>query len=198
MFFDSYVQTLEWVQIEDSIWTGVGILELDDFFSNLWGYSFRKWQFRTFTLQKAREWNGLVWEIFGLYKWRIMCFWYDWMGRIFAIDILEKNRLVMLEVSVWEAQIADISLMDFLIDTKSNPDGYFFDKTFFWVMEGIHMLDYKSCFGYKKPLFLWGKDEPENMEIVDMKFYWEFTWQLWNSVKDMSSGTKIGNIQIDN
>lgn len=54
-----------------------------------------------------------------------------------------------------------------------------------------------ECAGYRIPLFLGGEDSLENMEVSDMEVYWDMTDQLWEAVKDLPEGTKIGNISFE-
>jgi len=35
------------------------------------------------------------------------------------------------------------------------------------------------------------------MEVSDMEVYWDMTDQLWEAVKDLPEGTKIGNISFE-
>ena len=41
------------------------------------------------------------------------------------------------------------------------------------------------------------EDSLENMEVSDMEVYWDMTDQLWEAVKDLPEGTKIGNISFE-
>ena len=54
-----------------------------------------------------------------------------------------------------------------------------------------------ECGGYRIPLFLGGADSLENMEVSDMEVYWDMTDQLWEAMKDLPAGTKIGNISFE-
>lgn len=48
-----------------------------------------------------------------------------------------------------------------------------------------------------RSLFLGGEDSLENMEVSDMEVYWDMTDQLWEAVKDLPEGTKIGNVSFE-
>ncbi len=47
------------------------------------------------------------------------------------------------------------------------------------------------------PLFLGGADEVGNLELSDMEVYWDMTSQLWEAVRDLPEGTKIGNVMYE-
>ena len=47
------------------------------------------------------------------------------------------------------------------------------------------------------PLFLGGEDSLDTREVSDMEVYWDMTDQLWEAVKDLPEGTKIGNVMFE-
>ena len=63
--------------------------------------------------------------------------------------------------------------------------------------EGHAQLDTWNAAASRIPLFLGGEDSLENMEVSDMEVYWDMTDQLWEAVKDLPEGTKIGNISFE-
>ena len=57
-------------------------------------------------------------------------------------------------------------------------------------------LPRNSCAGYSVPLFLGGRDEIENMELVDLEVYWALCGELRLGIKDYAKGSSITNISI--
>jgi hypothetical protein len=53
------------------------------------------------------------------------------------------------------------------------------------------ILAYDQCAGYKKPLFLGGVDDVENLEISDIDVYWRIAGQLILKTKGLSVGTPV-------
>jgi hypothetical protein len=52
-------------------------------------------------------------------------------------------------------------------------------------------LAYDQCAGYKKPLFLGGVDDIENLEISDIDVYWHIVGQLILKTKGLPIGTSV-------
>jgi hypothetical protein len=66
-----------------------------------------------------------------------------------------------------------------------------------WKKKSNSILDRTQCIWYKKPLFLWGTDSIDNLELTDLEVYISLAWQLWNAVKDLPEGTEIWKISIE-
>lgn len=52
-----------------------------------------------------------------------------------------------------------------------------------------------ECIGYKKPLFLGGADEVDNLELTDLDVYWTIMGQLRRQVAGLSQGTVISEVR---
>jgi hypothetical protein len=61
----------------------------------------------------------------------------------------------------------------------------------------IQKIPYQECVGYRVPLFLNGKDAVSNQELIDTEVYWETQCQLYNQIKKLPDGTKIGSVKIN-
>ena len=61
---------------------------------------------------------------------------------------------------------------------------------------GLEGLNSYQSVGYKLPLFLNGKADSSNYEIVDTKVYWDIQYQIFNQIKDLPEGTRISNVAI--
>ncbi len=53
-----------------------------------------------------------------------------------------------------------------------------------------------QCFGYKVPPVLGGETEPGNLEPTDLDVHFGILGQIHRQVKDLPSGTPIGEIKI--
>jgi hypothetical protein len=62
---------------------------------------------------------------------------------------------------------------------------------------GITSINYHQCIGFKRPLFLNGKEEVSNYEVGDLEVYWDFEYQLYQQVKNLPESTRINNIAIN-
>jgi len=132
-----------------------------------------------------------------------MPFAYDWLGRLFAIDCTRMEEgapaILMLEPGTGQALQIPCNLISFheneLIEYGEEALAVTFYKQ--WIENGGDAPMQNQCVGYKKPLFLGGKDVCENVEMVDLDVYWTITAQLIHKVRGLPSGTRIGKVDID-
>jgi type VI secretion system (T6SS) immunity protein Tdi1 len=60
-----------------------------------------------------------------------------------------------------------------------------------WLANGGAEPAYAQCVGYRKPLFLGGTDELENLELSDLDVYWHLMGQLIAKTKGLPLGTPV-------
>jgi hypothetical protein len=65
-----------------------------------------------------------------------------------------------------------------------------------WSKHSKSRLTENQCVGYRVPLFLGGSDDVRNLEITDADVYWGVLGQLWNQVRDLPPGTRIGRVHL--
>jgi hypothetical protein len=65
-----------------------------------------------------------------------------------------------------------------------------------WLEAGVPSPKVSQCVGYKKPLFLGGRDSVENLGISDLTVYWELCGQLIQMTRGLASGTRIGKVTM--
>jgi hypothetical protein len=130
-----------------------------------------------------RSWTQTVESAFPSYRGRIACFGFDWLGRIFALDLRSEgaqSSVLMIEPGTGEsfeiptsfADFHNIELVEYAADALSKP---FFDE---WIAGGGESPRVTECIGYRVPLFLGGSDTVENLEKVDLDVYWHLHGQL--------------------
>ena len=61
---------------------------------------------------------------------------------------------------------------------------------------GLVGLNSGQCVGYKLPLFLNGKADSSNYEIIDVEIYWDTQFQIFNQIKDLPEGTRINKVAV--
>ena len=126
---------------------------------------------------------------------------YDWMGRCFAVDQRDgdgKELVVLLEIATLDMYYIGKDVAVFLNEVMPNQSEACLGVGRYreW-LEGHAPVGCMECGGYRIPLFLGGEDSLENMEVSDMEVYWDMTDQLWEAVKDLLEGTKIGNVSFE-
>jgi hypothetical protein len=165
-----------------------GLSELLDKFG---GLSFRHALYRVVQGSDLDEWKKRIALPFPEYAKRITCFGYDWLGRVFAVDTgrLEEAQpgVVMFEPGTGEVLEIPCNLETFHENGLKEFDEAalaiaFHDK---WLTHGGTEPGYGQCIGYKKPLFLGGLDEIENLEVSDIDVYWHISGQLIAKVRGL-------------
>jgi hypothetical protein len=173
-----------------------------DFLSQFSGASFNRGLYRIISSSEIPRWTTDVAAAFPSFKGRILCFSYDWLGRHFAIDFARKDRgkcqILMLEPGSGEALEIPATFQDFHdIELVQHPnEALAVDAHSAWLDAGGAIPRPSECVGYKKPLFLGGKDAIDNFELIDMDVYWSICAQLLQQVRELPEGTKIGDIRI--
>jgi hypothetical protein len=98
-------------------------------------------------------------------------FAYDWLGRIFAIDSIRTegglHSVLLFDPGAGEVLEIHSNLVSFheneLVDySEESLAAGFYER---WLAKGGLAPKQNQCIGYKRPLFLGGKDTAENLEI---------------------------------
>jgi len=174
----------------------VELFQLLDLFG---GATFNNGLYRIHSFGSSVQWALIIAEYFGQYRNKIYPFGFDWMGRQFCLST-SSDILFMFDPATGESFELRQALTllhdeDFVNDTDDMLSINLFNKALTFYK--IDNIGYNECLGYKVPLFLGGKDDIENYELQDIEVYWHIENQLYNKVKDMPEGTKIGNIKIE-
>lgn len=173
----------------------------DAFIDSLGGRSFGDGVFRVFERGDLERWHRVVSGCFTKLRGEFNLIGYDWMGRCFAVDQRDgdgKELVVLLEIATLDMYYIGKDVAVFLNEVMPNQSEACLEVGRYreW-LEGHAPVGRMECVGYKVPLFLGGEDSLENMEVSDMEVYWDMTDQLWEAVKDLPEGTKIGNISFE-
>lgn len=175
---------------------------LTEFFGEFGGGSFGGGLYRVVRPSDANIWDERVQLAFPEFAGHVTCFGFDWLGRVFSVDSrrTEEGRsgVLMLEPGTGEALEVPANLITFhsseLIEFGEAALAIsFYDK---WRAAGGAAPAYDQCVGYKRPLFLGGADEVENLELSDLDVYWHITGQLIRKTKGLPEGTPV-RITID-
>lgn len=176
---------------------------LKELFTQFGGGSFGSGLYRVMSAETAASWEALVSSAFPSFAGNIACFGFDWLGRIFALDSKRSELglpgVVMLEPGTGQALEIPCNVHNFheneLIDYREEAlAASFYAK---WISVGGVVPTLSECIGYKKPLFLGGKDVIENLERSDMEVYWSIASQLIAKTRGLPAGTRIGSTHIE-
>jgi hypothetical protein len=195
--FSQNFSTVERTQADSKTAPATGVEELDELLSRFGGCSFNSGLYRLHLPSEVGEWSSIVGNAFRGFSGRITCFGYDWLGRQFALDSQRKQdgaaMVTLFEPGTGEALEIPCNLIDFhdaeLIDYHDAALASSFFKT--WQAAGNPGPKFKQCVGYKRPLFVGGKDIVENLELSDLDVYWHLMGQLIRQAKGLAAGTPV-------
>ena len=148
------------------------------------GGSFGQGLYRVIRGSDLDAWNERVANAFPAFAGRITCFGFDWLGRALAVDAarLEGGEpgVVLFEPGTGEALEIPCSIATFhdeeLIDYADAALAGDFHEA--WLSNGGSAPRHDQCVGYRKPLFLGGDDDLDNLELSDIDVYWHLMGQL--------------------
>lgn len=177
---------------------------VDSLIRQLGGRSFGKGLFIVFDLTEKAKWESIVkeclvsqcdlpedfsYELFGR----------SWNGYCYGVEISSDTPAILaFDVDAVEVNSLDSSLGDFLNKRiPTNCNGCLASGSYEKWLKTHRALSRGECVGLVKPLFLGGKDDFHNMEVIDMEVHWEMTSQIWQAVRDLPPGTPIGSIRFE-
>lgn len=158
-------------------------IPLELLFSSFAGATFDNGLYRIHCQSSSRVWNNLILESFPKLEEQFDCFGYDWCGRQYAVN-KSNDKLYMFDCAAFEYMVLDSDLIKFhnIILTENKFDTLLEDEFEEWLNVNSKPLNFTECVGFKIPLFLGGNEDISNLELCDMKFYWELTTQLYNKL----------------
>ncbi|MDE2595236.1 MAG: DUF1851 domain-containing protein [Sphingomonadales bacterium] len=160
----------------------------------LGGISFDRGLYRLIQASDVEDWNARVAVAFPEFGERVVCFGFDWLGRVFAVDRERSEHgqpgVVMFEPGTGEALQIPCNIGTFhdeeLIEYGDAALASEFHQR--WLKNGGSAPRYEQCVGYRKPLFLGGADELSNLVMSDIDVYWHLMGQLIQKAKGLIPG----------
>jgi len=146
--------------------------------------------------------TALAKDAFPRFASRVECFAADWLGNQFATDggrvVAGQPLVLLLEPGTGQALEIPANVDEFhareLVEHADACVALSFYQR--WTSGGGAVPAYEQCIGYKRPLYLGGADEVENLEVSDFDVYWTISAQLLARTRGLAPGTKIGNVSI--
>jgi len=173
-----------------------------ELFGRFGGASFNNGMYRIMTPASVQQWEALVCESFPQFSQRLSCFAYDWLGRVFAVDSRRNENdghgVLLLEPGTGEALQIPCGIRLFhdeeLVEHREEALAASFHAQ--WLDSGGATPARDQCIGYKRPLFLGGKDVVANLEIIDIDVYWTVSGALIRKARGLPPGTRITGIKF--
>lgn len=194
-FRNSYPQ-VSWIADRPaSHWNGAP--ELRAFFSEFGGKSFQGGVYRVIHPSDVTTWHEHIALAFPDCAQHSTCFGYDWLGRVFALDSArshqERPAVLLFDPGFGEVLQIPANLETFHDEVLLEDHDAAVASTFYelWMASGGGAPRYDQCVGYKKPCFLGGVDDIENIELGDLDVYWHFMCQLIEQVRGLPPGSRV-------
>jgi len=165
---------------------------------NIGGKSFNNGIYRVHSFASSKQWTDLVKDAFPEAK-NIWIFGYDWLGRQFGISLDQGSQISFFDIATNEMfnmpcndifEFHNVELVEYEDDALAKID---FEK---WMVKWVKCIGLKDCVGYKIPLFLGGKDEFENYELVNTEVFWSLNIQIVKQINKLPPGTSIDEIKL--
>jgi hypothetical protein len=138
--------------------------------------------YRIHTEESAAQANGWVAAAFEKFGNGVSCFGFDWLGRQFAADYRDPvpdPPVVVFEPGTGEVLEIPVPFSRFHDDELVEQGDAALALTFFERAQAAGLqVSFDQCAGYRVPLFLGGKDEVENLDVIDLDVYWTIHGQL--------------------
>jgi len=171
------------------------IIDLPELLSSFGGMSFAGGLYRIIDPSDLEVWNARVLHAFPQFEKRIVCFGYDWLGSVFALDSGRHEGgqpgVVMFEPGTGEALEIPSNILTFHNKGLAEFGEAALAISFYheWLAYVGQRPSISQCVGYRIPLFVGGKDSVENLEISDVDVYWHLMGQLIREALGRPEGT---------
>lgn len=170
-----------------------------NFIDQLGGRSFGDGLIRSFNWEEKMKWEQIVRECIPTDNCDYELFSFAWDGACFGVEAAgEKSTILLFDIGDLKCKPVPMTLTDFLnVEIPGDCDGYLAANSYQKWLKTHPAPKRSECVGHKIPLFLGGRDDFDNMEIIDMQVQWEMTAQIWQAVRDLPPGTPIGSIRFE-
>ena len=176
-----------------------GADKLSALFAECGGVTINKGLYRVHSRISSQHWSDIIRRHFPELKKMVLPYGHDWLGRQYCVIQGVENVLVMFDPSTVEyfqmaGDLKDFHNRDLVDDRDDTVSEVGFNAAL--KKMNVTELVIDKCVGYKVPLFLGGKDDYTNYEIVDIEVYWEMQCQIFKQIKDLPPGTKVSSIKF--
>lgn len=172
------------------------------FFRELGGISFGRGLYRTLKIAEIEAYIERTVLAFPDYRGRIFPFGYDWLNRVYCLDIgngdVPKSCLLFSHLSDEVLRIP-AGIVEFHNDIIINDGNEIFDADMFdnfLIREERNMLGRSECAGIIVPLFLGGEYSISNMDLFDTSIDWETMAQILVQTRASRINEKIQSVSL--
>lgn len=176
-----------------------GYAELAERFA---GCTFEAGLYRVFDAAAGAKATDLARAVYPGGARRLYPFAMDWLGRMFALDadrvVDGEPQIMLLEIGTGDALEVPYGLVAFHDEHLTDDPEPALAVTGWGAWSESHPdavpLPTEKCVGYELPLFVGGRDDPDNMEVSDWEVYWTVVGRLKLRTAGLSEGTPIPDV----
>lgn len=158
--------------------------------------SFENGLYRIIEEANAEGWKKKIYSAYPVYSDRLIPFAYDWLNRIYCLDV-DSNQCLLVSHITDEVLKIPFGIVHFhnkvLLD---NIDEILEPKKLseLLLQSQRSMLRLDECASFEVPLFLGGNYSVQNMKVMDLDVDWEITLQLLSQTRGVKAGTAISAV----
>ena len=145
--------------------------------------------FHMLTFEGALKWNELMTaEYFSDLNNQLYCFAITWQGCVMAINLANDEVYLFDPATAEYFSIEDTSLAEFWGESFHEIEHEaFYPEDFQATLSalGLRSVPENQGIGHKISLFLGGKDEMENLELIDTEVLWETQIQIAETINEI-------------
>lgn len=162
---------------------------IDYFIRRFEGISIKEGLFTVFNTSDLGKWEDNIKLFFYNMSEEFRVFGYDWQGNCYGVvpQYLStgKENVIMFEIGTNEILSFNCAFETFVNEFLITHWNEILVPDFFrdWKEKHIERPEYGKCIGYRKPLFLGGEDNIDNLEYSDMDVYWTVLTQVMLSLR---------------
>jgi hypothetical protein len=157
--------------------------------------------YRFHTAESARRADVACATLVTGFAGRCRAFAFDWLGRELAVDFGKDGTgdlVICVDPGGGEYLTTDCPFDEWhdAVAGEEDPLAYPFYEEWRVAHPDVGPLGFDQAIGYQVPLFLGGKDEVANLEIVSRDAYFEICTQLAHKVRELPVGSIINEFVI--
>ena len=149
---------------------------IQDIVNKIGGQSYNDGLFVTYGQKDVSNYTEMIERLFPQAKDKIFCFGRDWLNRQFAVINYKPFSILQFDPNYRDITHIEVDLKQFFEQELILKCNDLCAKNYF--LEWNKSLNYSQCSGYIIPLFLGGKDNIDNLQIVDSYVDLEILVQL--------------------
>jgi hypothetical protein len=171
-----------------------------EFLETMSNYSWNGGLYRTLEISQQSEWKKIIGDLFDGYEKRVVPFGYDWLGRMYCLDAsrVQGGQPFVLLIDPSPVKVYEIpaNITGFYNDVLVDNYDQVLEPELFDTLICKNSLIKNYCFGLNVPEFLGGEFTAKNLDLIDLRLYWQLITQIWKGSANYPNGTSIKSVTL--